>query len=61
MKFTILIVKESRAGEQRVALVPDDVAKLSASGHKVYIEADAGVAAGCIRYKSTCNPNFSCQ
>ncbi len=46
MKFTILVVKENRESEQRVGLIPDDVAKLCDDGHKVYVEADAGVAAG---------------
>ena len=42
----ILLVKETRAGEKRVALVPEDVKKLISLGHEVVIENDAGVAAG---------------
>ena len=43
---TIFIVKETRKGEQRVALVPDDVRKVKSLGHQVIIESDAGLAAG---------------
>lgn len=44
--FTILLSKETRAGEQRVALIPADVAKLVEAGHTVYVESNAGTAAG---------------
>ena len=42
----ILLVKESRAGEQRVALVPQDVAALIDAGHEVIVEHHAGAGAG---------------
>ncbi len=38
--------KETVAGERRVALVPDAVAKLVKDGHEVVVEPGAGVAAG---------------
>jgi H+-translocating NAD(P) transhydrogenase subunit alpha len=41
-KFSILILKETRSGEKRVALLPDDVRKLIADGHAVFVEAGAG-------------------
>lgn len=44
--FSILLVKESRAGEQRVALIPEDIKKLISMGHKVFVESGAGEAAG---------------
>lgn len=48
MSFSILVVKESRAHETRVALTPADVATLINDGHTVFIECGAGVAAGFI-------------
>jgi NAD(P) transhydrogenase subunit alpha len=42
----IAVLKESAPGERRVALVPDNVAKLVKAGHEVRIEREAGVAAG---------------
>ncbi len=42
----ILITKETRAGESRVALIPADVKKLANKGYKIYIEQNAGTAAG---------------
>jgi NAD(P) transhydrogenase subunit alpha len=44
MKFGV--PKETVAGERRVALVPDTVAKLVKDGHEVVVEPGAGVAAG---------------
>lgn len=44
MKFGV--PKETVAGERRVALVPDTVAKLVKDGHEVLVEHGAGVAAG---------------
>ena len=41
----IAVVKESREGESRVALVPEAVAKLVAAGHKVVVETGAGAIA----------------
>ncbi|MGZ8770846.1 MAG: NAD(P) transhydrogenase subunit alpha, partial [Aeromicrobium sp.] len=38
----IALVKETREGEARVALVPDAVAKLVAAGHTVAVETGAG-------------------
>jgi len=40
------IPKETAAGERRVALVPDLVAKLTGSGLEVWVEPGAGEAAG---------------
>ena len=40
------VPKETVAGERRVALVPDAVAKLVKEGHAVVIESGAGTAAG---------------
>jgi NAD(P) transhydrogenase subunit alpha len=42
----IAVLRESAAGEQRVALVPENVARLVKAGHEVRIEAGAGAAAG---------------
>jgi len=42
----IAVPKERAAGERRVALVPEIVAKLVKSGHTVSVERGAGVAAG---------------
>ncbi|MEM6706258.1 MAG: Re/Si-specific NAD(P)(+) transhydrogenase subunit alpha [Acidobacteriota bacterium] len=42
----IAVPKESAAGEQRVALVPSNVAQLVADSHEIQIEAGAGEAAG---------------
>jgi NAD(P) transhydrogenase subunit alpha len=42
----IAVLKESAAGEQRVALVPENVARLVKAGHEVRVEREAGVAAG---------------
>ena len=41
----IAVTKERRAGETRVAAVPETVKKLIASGYSVVIESGAGVAA----------------
>ncbi len=40
------VLRETSAGEQRVALVPDAAAKLIAAGHAVAVERSAGAAAG---------------
>jgi H+-translocating NAD(P) transhydrogenase subunit alpha len=42
----IAVLRETAAGEQRVALVPENVARLVKAGHEVRIEAGAGAAAG---------------
>ncbi|ROR92798.1 NAD(P) transhydrogenase subunit alpha [Nocardioides aurantiacus] len=42
----IAVVRETRPGETRVALVPDLVPKLTALGHEVGVEPGAGEAAG---------------
>ncbi len=42
----IAVVKESAAGERRVALVPENVTRLGKGGHAVQVEAGAGEAAG---------------
>lgn len=46
MKFNILVVKETRSGEARVGLIPEDVVKLVGEGHSVFIEDGAGELAG---------------
>ena len=38
----ILLVKETKAGEQRVALVPAQVKQLAQCQQHVYVEAGAG-------------------
>ena len=42
----IAVPKESAAGEQRVALVPKNVAQLIKEGHAVVVEAGAGTPSG---------------
>jgi proton-translocating NAD(P)+ transhydrogenase subunit alpha len=42
----IAVPKETAAGERRVALVPDNVARLVKQGHEVRVERGAGTAAG---------------
>lgn len=42
----IAVPKETAPGERRVALVPDSVGRLVRSGASVWIEPDAGTAAG---------------
>ena len=42
----VAVPKETRAGERRVALVPDSVGRLAARGFTVAIERGAGEAAG---------------
>jgi NAD(P) transhydrogenase subunit alpha len=42
----IAVVKERAAGERRVALVPENVARLVKQGHEVRVERGAGEAAG---------------
>lgn len=46
MMYNIFLTKESRAGERRVALIPNDVEALVAKGHSVCVENNAGLAAG---------------
>ena len=46
MIIRVGVPKEIRAGEQRVALVPDVVKKLSAMGVSVSLESGAGELAG---------------
>ncbi len=41
----ISVPKEIKPGENRVALVPDIISKLTKLGHEVFIESGAGVAA----------------
>ena len=40
------VLRETTAGEHRVALVPDAIGKLVAAGHSVTVERNAGAAAG---------------
>ena len=42
----VAVLKESAPGERRVALVPDDVARLVKGGHEVRVERGAGASAG---------------
>lgn len=42
----VCVPRESRAGEHRVALTPDAVAKLTAGGFELVVERGAGVLAG---------------
>ena len=42
----IALPKEIKSGEYRVAMIPSNVAKLVDAGHTVYVEKDAGTAAG---------------
>jgi len=46
MTLKIGIIRESRPGEQRVALDPDTAKKLVARGHEVLVQTGAGVHAG---------------
>lgn len=46
MIYKIFLAKESRAGERRVALIPQDIATLIEKGHSVCVESNAGLAAG---------------
>ena len=42
----VAVPRETAAGERRVALVPETVSKLTASGFEVVVARGAGVAAG---------------
>jgi NAD(P) transhydrogenase subunit alpha len=42
----IAVPKEAAPGERRVALVPENVAKLTKQGHQIRVERGAGAAAG---------------
>ena len=42
----IAVLKETAAGERRVALVPEDVTRLVKAGHEIRIEREAGASAG---------------
>ena len=42
----ISLPKEIKDGEFRVAIIPSNVARLVDAGHTVYVEKDAGAAAG---------------
>jgi NAD(P) transhydrogenase subunit alpha len=42
----IVVVRESRPGETRVALVPESAVKLIKAGYEIAVEAGAGAAAG---------------
>lgn len=46
MAVEVLVLKESAAGERRVAATPETVKKLAATGASVGIEAGAGLSAG---------------
>ncbi len=45
-KKTVSILKERRAGEKRVILLPNGVEKLTAAGYQVKLESEAGLLAG---------------
>ncbi|HUF29535.1 MAG TPA: Re/Si-specific NAD(P)(+) transhydrogenase subunit alpha [Gemmatimonadaceae bacterium] len=40
------VLRERAAGERRVALIPDGVARLAKAGHEIRVESAAGIAAG---------------
>ena len=42
----VSVLKERRAGEKRVILLPDGAAKFTAAGYQVLVESDAGLRAG---------------
>ena len=44
--FTIGVIKETRAGEKRVAIVPEVIKKLAKKGFTFQLESGLGVAAG---------------
>jgi len=44
--FTVLVPNETKAGETRVALVPETVARVLKAGANILVEAGAGEAAG---------------
>lgn len=46
MIYNILVVKETRAGESRVALTPNDVEAMIKNGHSITVEKNAGLEAG---------------
>jgi len=45
-EMLIGLPKETSDGEKRICLTPDSIHALSANGHKVYVEKNAGVQAG---------------
>ena len=45
--LSVSVPRETVAGEQRVALVPELVPKLIKAGLEVHVQAGAGAAAGC--------------
>jgi NAD(P) transhydrogenase subunit alpha len=46
MPMTVVVSKETHAGETRTALVPEHVAKLTALGAKIEVEAGLGISCG---------------
>lgn len=44
--MNIAVLKEVKTREGRVALIPDNVKELTADGHKVLVQVDAGVLSG---------------
>ena len=54
----IALAKEIKDGEYRVGMIPSNVARLVDAGHTVYVQKDAGTAAGypdtaiCILYST---------
>ena len=46
MSVQVLVLKESAAGEKRVAATPETVKKLAAAGAQVAVESGAGLGAG---------------
>ncbi|HRF84740.1 MAG TPA: NAD(P)(+) transhydrogenase (Re/Si-specific) subunit alpha, partial [Pseudoxanthomonas sp.] len=46
MAADVLVLKETAAGEKRVAATPETVKKLAAAGARVRVETGAGLAAG---------------
>ena len=45
MPMKVGVARETAAGERRVALVPEELGKLTAAGLDVLVEADAGAGA----------------
>ena len=52
---TMLIVKESRQNEKRVALIPGDVKQFVKKGYNVLVEENAGLASGYSNNEYQCN------
>ena len=49
------ILKDIKKGEYRVIATPTEVATLKADGHEVYVQRQAGAAAGFADVPGTCS------